>query len=344
MRFTLTRTRKLLLSLVAASVAVLAIWRAGGAVTREAVPQVFPIVDPARLAGGTEPIVPLPQSIAVDPKKAQLGRRLFEDVRLSGDGTVSCASCHSLEKGGADGLKRSVGIGGRQGARNTPTVFNSGFNFAQFWDGRAATLEDQVDGPLLSPDEMGSTWPKVVARLSGDASYAHEFSEIYGGAAIRAELVKDAIATFERSLVTPNSRFDRHLRGEAGALTPREIGGYRKFREYGCISCHQGVNVGGNLFAPMGVMAEFPGSGERSAAAGSGRAGFASHAVVFKVPSLRNAALTAPYLHDGSASTLEEAVEIMGKYQLGLAIPGQDIDLIVAFLRTLTGEYQGKPL
>lgn len=298
------------------------------------------------LGESAAPIVPIPRAIALDDAKVALGARLFADPRLSKDNTVSCASCHSLSRGGADGLARSVGIGGRQGMLNAPTVFNSGFNFRQFWNGRSASLEDQIDGPIENPAEMGSSWSQVVARVAADAGYAAAFAQAYPGEALRAGLIKDAIATYERSLITPDSRFDRYLRGEPGALTAREIEGYRKFRDYGCVSCHQGVNLGGNLYQRLGVMADFFES-RVPAEQDLGRFGVTGAEPdihVFKVPGLRNVALTAPYLHDGSAGTLEQAVRIMGRYQLGIAMNDDDVAVIVEFLGTLTGEYQGRPL
>ena len=292
-----------------------------------------------------EPITPLPESLALDARKVALGSRLFHDPRLSGDNSVACASCHALDRGGADGRARSIGIDGQTAAVNAPTVFNSGFNFRQFWDGRAESLEDQIDGPLNHPGEMSSSWPEVIGKLKNDAGYVSTFAAIYPEG-IQARNIKDAIATFERALITPNSRFDKYLRGERGALTADELGGYRLFRSYGCIACHQGVNVGGNMFERMGVMDDYFNDRGNITPADLGRFNVTRNEEdkhMFKVPGLRNVALTAPYFHDGSAVTLEQAVTIMGKYQLGVAIPSGDVALIVAFLKTLTGEFTGKP-
>jgi cytochrome c peroxidase len=293
-----------------------------------------------------EPITPLPESISLDANKVALGNRLFHDTRLSKDNSVACATCHVLSKGGVDGLPRSLGVGGQEADINAPTVFNSGFNFKQFWNGRAASLEDQIDGPTSNPKELGSGWPEIISKLRQDEYYVSEFSKIYGDF-IQPNHVKDAIATFERSLITPNSRFDRYLKGDRHALAPKEIEGYQKFKSYGCIACHQGVNVGGNMYERLGIMDNYFKDRGNITPADLGRfnvTGNMNDAYVFKVPSLRNVALTAPYFHDGSAITLGQAVVTMGKYQLGILIPSDDVSLIVMFLHSLTGEYNGKPL
>lgn len=291
-----------------------------------------------------EPITPLPGAAYLDPRKVALGERLFHDASLSGDGSISCASCHSLAKGGADGIPRSKGVAGRAGKINAPTVFNSSLNFRQFWDGRAASLEEQVAGPIHNPDEMGSDWKHVLQVVSRDASYSRAFDELYAEKGIRAESVQDAIVAFERSLTTPDSRLDRYLRGERDALSAEELQGYRLFKQYGCIACHQGANVGGNMYQKLGVMADYFADRGNVTEADLGRyrvTGREEDRHVFKVPGLRNVELTAPYLHDGSAPTMEGAIYIMGRYQLGVTIPPTDIARIATFLRTLTGEYRG---
>lgn len=300
----------------------------------------------AFVAETIEPISPIPQSVALDQRKVALGSRLFDDPRLSGDNSVACATCHALSRGGMDRLERSIGIRAQAGEINAPTVFNSGFNFTQFWNGRAGSLEEQIDGPVQHAKEMDSAWPATIAKLNLDAYYRSEFAEIYRDG-IQPASVKDAIATFERSLITPNSRFDRYLKGDRGALTSEETDGYQRFKTYGCVACHQGVNVGGNMFERLGIMGDYFKDRGNITPADLGRfsvTGVEDDTHVFKVPSLRNVALTAPYFHDASATTLEQAVVIMGKYQLGIGIPGEDVALIVKFLRTLTGEYNGKPL
>ncbi len=293
-----------------------------------------------------EPIEPIPRTVDLDARKVALGEMLFNDPRLSHDDTVACVSCHDLAKGGTDQLSRSVGIGGALGDVNSPTVFNSGFNFVQFWDGRAATLEDQIDGPVHNPKELASDWPEILAKLRQDRDTVSAFDRIYGDG-IQSANVKDAIATYERSLITPNSRFDRFLRGDDGAITDEERAGYELFKSYRCVACHQGVNIGGNMFVKIGILGDYAADRGGVTKADYGRfnvTGRERDRQVFKVPSLRNVALTAPYFHDGSAETLKAAVIIMGTYQLGRPFSKNDVKRIVAFLRTLTGEYQGTPL
>jgi cytochrome c peroxidase len=294
---------------------------------------------------GTEALLPLPPVPELPAAKVALGKRLFFDPRLSHNDKIACASCHQLDRGGNDRLPVSVGIDGKKGSINAPTVFNSSLNFVQFWDGRAATLEEQAAGPVHNPLEMGSNWPEVIAKLSQDEQYRREFADIYRQGISGATIV-DAIATFERTLLTPNSRFDRYLRGEKEVLDALEQSGLQRFLGYGCASCHQGVGIGGNLFQRFGVMDNYF---KRDAGnqANLGRFNVTRREAdrhVFKVPSLRNVALTAPYFHDASAKTLEEAVIIMGRFQLGRELSDADVEAITAFLRTLTGEWEGKGL
>ena len=290
-----------------------------------------------------EPIHPLPK-MKLDPAKVDLGRRLFHDPRLSRDNTLSCASCHNLATGGVDQQRVSTGVGGVKGPINAPTVFNSGFNFSQFWDGRAASLEDQIDGPLQAPIEMGSKWSDVIAKLRKDPSYPNMFNVLYPGDGIQRHTIKDAIATFERSLVTP-SRFDRYLQGNTYAISPDEKKGYERFKSYGCIACHQGTNIGGNMYQYFGVMGDYFRDRGNVTDVDYGRynvTGKEKDRFKFRVPSLRNVALTAPYFHDGSARTLHEAVAVMAKYQLGRILPDQDLNLIVKFLESLTGTLEAQ--
>ncbi|MCZ6675756.1 MAG: cytochrome-c peroxidase [Candidatus Poribacteria bacterium] len=293
-----------------------------------------------------EPIRPIPLQIKLNPNKIELGKKLFHDPQLSRDNSISCASCHDLKTGGTDRRIRSIGIDSAVGSVNAPTVFNSGFNFKQFWDGRAETLEDQIDGPLNSPDEMGSSWEEVVTKLKKFSDYVSTFGDLYPDG-IQAHNIKDAIATFERSLYTPNSPADQFLRGDSSALTDEEKTGYRLFKSYGCTSCHQGIGVGGNMFERFGVMGDYFAERGKVTEADLGRfnvTGDERDRYVFKVPSLRNVALTPPYFHDGSARRLEDAVATMAEYQLGRKLSPEEIDRIVKFLKTLTGEYGGKPL
>ena len=291
-----------------------------------------------------EPIRPVPMRADVDLVKAELGRRLFHDTRLSKDNSISCASCHDLSAGGDDGQVVSTGIEGKRGTVNAPTVFNAGFNFKQFWDGRAHTLPDQADGPIQSSLEMGSLWPDVVTKLYQDDEYPRLFEQVYFDRehTISRDTVKEAIAEFVESLTTPNSRFDRWLAGDEEALSAHEKEGYALFKHYGCVSCHQGANVGGNMFQVFGVINDYFKKRGNITEADLGRfnvTGNAADRHAFKVPSLRMAAHTAPYLHDGNAKTLREAVDIMFEFQLGREAPDEDKDAIVAFIKALAGDY-----
>lgn len=305
---------------------------------------VSPVVPPAppilAMQGDVlQPILPLAPIANLDPQQVALGQKLFHDQRLSADLTLSCASCHDLAKGGVDGRKFSVGIAGAIGGINAPTVLNSGYSLAQFWNGRAATLEEQAAGPIQNPIEMGATWGQVLPRLEQDTMLRAEFKKAYADG-LTANNVLHAIATFERSLVTLNSRFDRYLLGEKQILTALEVEGYRRFRELGCTSCHQGALVGGNMYQKFGVLGDYF-AGRPTTTDDLGRYNVTKREEdrhVFKVPGLRNVALTAPYFHDGSADTLAQAVIVMARYQLGRDLSDSDVEAIVAFLKTLSGE------
>jgi len=286
-----------------------------------------------------DPISPLPTVVTVDVRKADLGERLFFFSRLSGSDDTSCASCHDLSEGGDDGRQTSIGTLGRKGALNAPTVFNAGYNLAQFWDGRSPTLESQIDEPIAHPFEMASSWPEIIEKLSADKAYLESFQALYADG-ITADNIKNAIATFERTLITPNARFDQFLQGSRDALSDKEKEGYRLFSSLGCISCHQGRNIGGNIYQKFGLIRPFfDESNDRREDLGRFNVtGVEADRHVFKVPSLRNVALTAPYFHDGSIDTLETAVALMAYHQLGRVLTPREIDLIVAFLKTLTGD------
>ncbi|MFN2187998.1 MAG: cytochrome-c peroxidase [Candidatus Promineifilaceae bacterium] len=288
-----------------------------------------------------EPILPLPQQQQLNMRLLELGDRLFHDKRLSRDNSLSCNGCHPLSRGGTDRLVKSMGVGGALGNIKAPTVYNSRFNFVQFWDGRADTLEEQAAGPVHNSQEMDSNWAEVVHKISADREMVEGFTALFDDG-ITGENIASAIAEFERSLVTPNSRFDRWLRGEDDSLSGVALKGYRLFKSYGCISCHQGVNVGGNLFAYMGAMGDyFKDRGTAITQADLGRfnvTGQEEDKHFFKVPSLRLAALNPPYFHDGSVQTLEEAVQVMGRYQLGREIPTNEVNAILVFLNSLVGE------
>ncbi len=287
-----------------------------------------------------EPVQPIPVQTISNAPLVALGRRLFEDTRLSHDNTISCTNCHGLDKGGTDQRAHSVGIHQALGGVNAPSVFNSGLNFKQFWNGRVETLEDQVEGPTQHPKEMGSSWPEILRKVGADARYQADFRALYADG-VQRENIKGAVAAFERSLTTPNAPFDRYLRGDQAAINADAKQGYKLFKDYGCASCHQGVNVGGNMFARFGVMADYFAHRGSVTEADYGRWGVTHREAdryVFRVPSLRNVALTYPYLHDGTAPTLQAAIQMMGTYQLGRHIEPGDAAKLAEFLRTLTGE------
>lgn len=303
-------------------------------------------VQTVSLPRAREPILPIPPTPSGQPEKVALGKRLFHEPKLSRDDSMSCASCHSLTTAGVDRRPRPVGVGGVSGDVNTPTVFNSAFNFRQFWDGRAESLEEQIGGPMENPKEMATTWSAVLEKLRQSPDYLKAFSTIYADGITQAN-VRDAIATYERTLTTPNSRFDRFLRGDPDAISADEKDGYEIFKSYGCVTCHQGVGVGGNMFQSFGVMADYFADRGDVRPPDFGRfnvTGREEDRFVFKVPQLRLAVLTPPYFHDGSAKTIEDAVTVMGRYQLGRTLSADERRLIVAFLKSLPGEYAGQPL
>ena len=288
-------------------------------------------------------IIPIPEPTGLNEKKVALGEKLFHDPLLSGDKSISCASCHILPAGGDSNMAGTIGVGQVHTKINTPTVFNSSLNFKQFWDGRADTLEDQVDGPITNPNEMNSSWETVLSRLKASDTYSTLFNHNFADG-ITKENIKTAIAEFQRSLLTPNSPFDKFLKGDENALTQDEKEGYKLFDKLGCIRCHQGIGIGGNMFQRMGAKRNYFKEDDELAL---GRYRVTKKEVDkfrFKVPSLRNVAMTAPYFHDGSAATLEDAVSTMAKYQLARRLKPDEMNNIIAFLKSLTGEYKGKSL
>jgi cytochrome c peroxidase len=290
---------------------------------------------------------PLPEMPDVDPVKAALGEKLYHDTRLSGDNTISCASCHDLAKGGTDQQVVSDGIRGQKGGINSPTTYNSALNFVQFWDGRAATLEAQADGPPNNPVEMGSNWTPITDKLTQDKAFVKEFNAAYPEG-VNKTTVTHAIAEFERTLLTPNSKFDRYLKGDQMALDAAGKHGHEVFVGKGCATCHVGELLGGKSFELMGRQADyFTARGGILTAADNGRYNVTKDEKdrhTFKVPTLRNIARTFPYFHDGSKQTLREAVDAMAVYQVGEPFEKNDTQDVVKFLEALTGEYQGKPL
>jgi cytochrome c peroxidase len=280
---------------------------------------------PVRPSLGAEPITPVPVAAGLDPRRLALGEQLFRDTRLSHDNMLSCSSCHDTATNGASANARDRGANGSLHPFNTPTVFNAALNFRLTWEGNVHSLEDEAEVGLRNPAVMASSAEEAIAKIRADPVMVQGFRDAYGRAPDTAALL-DAIATYERSLVTPGSRFDRWLAGETSALSAEELSGYQLFKSLGCISCHQGVNVGGNLFQRHGIFRTI-GTPEPQ---------------LIRVPSLRNVAATAPYFHDGSAATLNEAVRQMGLAQLDRLLTDPQVDSIIAFLGTLTGLYQGR--
>ncbi|WP_322514564.1 cytochrome-c peroxidase [Rhodopseudomonas palustris] len=291
---------------------------------------------PAR-AANDEPISPIKPAVVKDAKLVELGKKLFFDPRLSKSGFISCNSCHNLSMGGTDNLKTSIGHNWQKGPINAPTVLNSSLNVAQFWDGRALTLKDQAGGPIANPGEMAFTHDLAVDLLKSIPGYVGEFQSVFGkSSTIDIEEVTRAIAAFEETLVTPNSRFDKWLKGDKKALTPTELAGYELFKDSGCTACHNGSAVGGNTFQKMGLVEPY-----KTDNPAEGRFAVTKEEADrfnFKVPTLRNVELTYPYFHDGAATTLSEAVDTMGRIQLGKKFTPAENTKIVAFLKTLTGD------
>lgn len=295
-----------------------------------------------------ETVRPVHDSVPVDIRKVILGDMLFHDVRLSADNTVSCSSCHGLNTGGVDNKAFSEGVGGQLGGVNAPTVYNALYNFVQFWDGRAATLADQAAGPPLNPVEMAcKSFDEICEKLKADAAFNKAFTEVYPDGINEANIT-NAIQEFERTLLTPNSRFDKYLKGDKTAMNADEVAGYELFKKYNCATCHVGENMGGQSYELMGIKHDyFADRGTELTIEDNGRFKETKderdrHR--FKVPGLRNVALTAPYFHDSTQATLEDAVIAMAKYEVGVELSQQEVEKIVAFLNTLTGEYKGKLL
>jgi len=287
-------------------------------------------------ATADEPIKPITAAKPANPALVELGKKLYFDPRLSKSGFISCNSCHNLSMGGTDNLKTSIGHNWNEGPINAPTVLNSSLNLAQFWDGRAKDLQAQAGGPIANPGEMASNHALAVEVLQSIPGYVAEFKKAFGSDKVTIEEVTKAIAAFEDTLVTPNSRFDRWLKGDKKALTKDELAGYQLFKGSGCTGCHNGPAVGGNSFQKMGVVAEY-----KASSPAEGRVGVTkdeADRMKFKVPTLRNVEMTYPYFHDGAANTLKEAVDTMGRIQLGKKFTDGENAQIVAFLKTLTGD------
>ncbi|MBR5281368.1 MAG: heme-binding domain-containing protein [Alistipes sp.] len=295
-----------------------------------------------------EPVRPIGKMGGLDESKVKLGYDLYHDLRLSIDNTVSCASCHDLSTGGVDNHQYSHGVNDQLGGVNAPTVYNAVYNFVQFWDGRARTLAEQAAGPPLNPVEMGyNSFDEIMAKLSEDKALVSRFEAIYNDGVTEANIT-DAIEEFEYTLTTPNSQFDKWLRGDDAAITAEELYGYELFKENNCAMCHMGANLGGESYELMGLYRPyFKQRGAELTEEDNGRykqTKLERDRHRFKVPGLRNVELTWPYYHDGTRHTLDEAVADMARYQADEDLDADQVQAIVAFLRTLTGEYEGEKL
>jgi len=287
---------------------------------------------------------PAPADNPTTAEKVALGKMLYHDPRLSSSGTVSCASCHNTMLGGEDNRGGSVGVGGQVGGRSAPTVWNSAFNKVQFWDGRAASLEEQAAGPVTNPIEMGmKSWDDVVKRLKSIEGYQQAFEKAFSKDSISKDTATKAIAAYERTLITPNSPFDRYVKGDKSAMTEQQIRGMDKAVELGCTGCHSGPAFNGpGTFQKFPIIKNGYFEAQYSLSDDKGRAevtGKKEDENFWKVPTLRNVALTAPYFHNGKVKTLDKAVWLMAKLQLDKELSDEEVADIVAFLNALTGEF-----
>lgn len=286
----------------------------------------------------TDPAVsPIPPPPLTLPQVSALGKQLFHDPLFSNDHSLSCATCHNLQEGGVDRLPVSKGAFQKSGLFNTLTVWNAALNFYYFWDARANSLEEVLNDHVSDPTVLANTWEIITERVQKNQAYSKAFQTLYKAPPSPANIKKVLIHYLE-TLVTPLSPFDRYLLGNSLALSPEAQKGYELFKQYGCITCHQGHNLGGNLLQPLGIYKNyFISSSTTAADLGHYRAtGNKKDLFVFRVPSLRNVALTAPYFHDGSIGNLKDVILVMGLYQAGRHIPPQDVDSIVHFLNALT--------
>jgi cytochrome c peroxidase len=291
------------------------------------------------LAEERQAVFPLPSPPTLDPAKLELGKKIYNDKFFSRNGQLSCASCHDFTKGGADGLVTYKSLDKSPGYINTPTVFNAGLNFKQFWNGRVPNLEEVIDTHIYDATVFNNEWPDVISAAQRNAELTANFSRVYTDGITEIN-IKDALIAFLYSLLTEDAPFDLYLKGNKNALSEEAKKGFQLFKNYGCITCHQGPNIGGNLYERLGIYKDFfegrtPNKTDLGLYAATGKE---EDKHVFKVPSLRNVQLTAPYLHDGSAATLDDVVKIMGVYQVGQTIPDYEVPLIVKFLESLTGK------
>ena len=299
---------------------------------------------------------PTPKDNPMTPEKVYLGRQLYMDPRLSKDGTVSCNSCHNVMASGGDNRAFSAGIKGQLGGRSAPTVWNSAFHTVQFWDGRAASLEEQAKGPLINPGEMGMENHQVVMdRIAKIPGYVSQFTKVFGQNGLTIDNLAKAIAAYERTLITPNSPFDRYARGDKKAMSAQAIRGMNTVMEVGCVSCHTGKNFNApdDLAMGEGYYQKFPTFAENEYVTkykfleDKGRGALTKNEddnYFFRVPTWRNVALTAPYFSNGAVKTLEEAVRVMAKVQLNKELSVNQVADIVEFLKSLTGERPKQPM
>ncbi len=287
-------------------------------------------------AFAAEPIQVIEPAKITQPEKVELGKMLYFEPRLSKSGFISCNSCHNLSIGGVDAIPTSIGDQWQEGPINAPTVLNADYMLAQFWDGRAKDLKEQAGGPIANPKEMGFTHELAIDTIASMPAYRAVFKEVYGDDKVDMDRITDAIAAFEKTLVTPNSPFDLYLKGNKQAITADAKAGYQLFKDRGCIACHSGPAVGGTMYMKMGLIKPYhtdnPAEGRKAVT------GKSADKFVFKVPTLRNIELTYPYFHDGSVWTLEEAVNTMIDIQLGQSLTEQETTQMVSFLKSLTGE------
>ena len=309
-------------------------------------------VHPARAQQALPDDVPIPKDNPMSPEKIELGKKLFFDPRLSAPGTISCNTCHNVMAGGDDSRALSLGHKGQLGGRNAPTVWNAAFQSIQFWDGRAPTLEEQAKGPLINPVEMGMESHDLIItdRINKIPPYQAEFKKVFGEKKVTIDHIAKAIAAYERTLITRNSPFDRYIKGDQTAMSKGAIKGFETFKRVGCVSCHMGINFAGpNLPVGTGFFQPFPkfpddaiekkyGFLEDLGKAKETHKDGDKH--LFRVPTLRNISMTAPYFHNGKVLHIEEAIRIMGKTQLNKDLPKADVDAIAKFFAEgLTGEF-----
>ncbi|MCF4175862.1 cytochrome-c peroxidase [Vibrio sp. McD22-P3] len=283
-----------------------------------------------------EPIKVIEPVVGLDQQKVDLGKALWFEPRLSASNTISCNSCHNVAKGGVDNLPSSIGHQWAIGPINSPTVLNSDLNFVQFWNGRAKDLQEQAAGPIENPIEMAFSHELAIGTLQSIPQYQQWFESAYGSKNFTINEVTDAIATFEKTLRTPNAAFDKWLKGDDSALTAEQVEGYALFKQKGCTACHSGPLAGGQMYQKMGLVKAFKTDNPDIGRAAVTGKDFDKY--VFKVPTLRNIELTYPYFHDGSVWDLQEAVEVMADIQLGQSLTKDESKKITAFLRSLTGE------